>query len=116
MNEQVASVDKDAFKTTSGKTIFADIKIWSAGIKADSLLKGIEGLEVNGLNQLVVKPTLQTTVDDSIFAFGDCAYCVTEKNGVPPSAQAAHQQACLLAKSLPRMLKGLPLLNFKYNK
>jgi NADH dehydrogenase len=120
VGEQVSSVVEDAFNTTSGKTIFADIKIWSAGIKADGVLKNINGLEVNTLNQLIVKQTLQTTFDDSIFAFGDCASCLqssttTEKNLVPPSAQAAHQQACLLAKSLPRMLKGLPLLNFKYN-
>lgn len=120
VNEQVSSVTADAFITKSGKTISADIKIWSAGIKADSVLKNLDGLEVNSLNQLVVKQTLQTTRDDTIFAFGDCACCLqsnsaSEKKYVPPTAQAAHQQACLLAKSLPRILEGKTLLNFTYS-
>ena len=32
------------------------------------------GLETNGVHQLVVRPTLQTTCDDDILALGDCAY------------------------------------------
>ncbi len=35
-------------------------------------MKDIAGLETNRINQLVVKPTLQTSRDDMIFAIGDC--------------------------------------------
>ena len=73
--------------------------VWAAGVKAPDFLKDIAGLETNRINQLVVRPTLQTTRDDDIFAIGDCAACAwPEANGgkgglVPPRAQAAHQQA-----------------------
>jgi NADH:ubiquinone reductase (H+-translocating) len=57
---------------------------------------------------LVVKQTLQTTRDDDIFAFGDCAACpwVGHDGNVPPRAQAAHQQASLLYKSIKLRVAG----------
>jgi NADH dehydrogenase len=119
VDEQVSSITKEAVHTASGQTIVADIKIWAAGIKADSLLKNLDGLEVNALNQLVVKKSLQTTLDDAIFALGDCAFFTQinrlgELEIVPPSAQAAHQQAYLLASSIRRFLNGKSLLDFTF--
>jgi NADH dehydrogenase len=90
--------------------------VWAAGVKSPDLLKDIAGLETNGSNQLVVRPTLQTTRDDAIFAFGDCAACPWpgHKGNVPPRAQAAHQQASHLARQLPRRIAGLPLKEWRY--
>ena len=67
-------------------------------------------------NQLVVKDTLQTTVDDSIFAIGDCA-ALMQPNGklVPPRAQAAHQMAKACAKNIFALFEQKPLKAFKYN-
>ena len=53
----------------------AELVVWAAGVKAPDFLKDIAGLETNRINQLVVRPTLQTTRDDDIFAIGDCAAC-----------------------------------------
>ena len=80
------------------------------------LLQEIAGLEANDLNQLVVRPTLQTTRDDHIFAIGDCAACAMDNQGtlVPPRAQAAHQQASLVAKAVMRQMKGKPLRDYHY--
>jgi NADH dehydrogenase len=63
-----------------------------------------------------VRPTLQTTRDDAIFAFGDCAACpwLGHEGTVPPRAQAAHQQASHLAKQIPRRIAGMPLRNWRY--
>jgi NADH dehydrogenase len=66
---------------------------------------------------LVVKPTLQTTRDDSIFVIGDAAYLVEEgqEHAVPPRAQAAHQESSHLVRQLQRRLKGeTQLAPFKY--
>ncbi len=59
--------------TQSGEFIAADLRIWAAGVKGPDILKDVGGLETTRNNQLVVKPTLQTTRDDRIFAIGDCA-------------------------------------------
>ncbi|HYB54918.1 MAG TPA: NAD(P)/FAD-dependent oxidoreductase, partial [Alphaproteobacteria bacterium] len=56
------------------------------------------------------------TRDASIFALGDCAACPwpAGKGNVPPRAQAAHQQASHLVRSLERRLVGKPPVAFRY--
>lgn len=114
--ELVVEVTDKSLITKSGKVIDAALKVWSAGIKAPALLADIEGLESNRINQLVVLPTLQTSADESIFAIGDCAQCPQPgaDRPVPPRAQAASQQAALLAKSFIGQCSGKSLLTFKY--
>ena len=112
----VMEVNANAVTLANGTSIPAELVVWAAGIKAADVLKDIAGLETNTLNQLVVRPTLQTTRDDSIFAFGDCAACPWpgHEGTVPPRAQAAHQQAAHLAKQLPRRIAGMPLRDWHY--
>lgn len=73
VHEQVEKITAENIITKSGNTYSAQIKVWAAGIKAPDFLKNLDGLETNKINQLLVKSTLQTTLDPSIFAFGDCA-------------------------------------------
>jgi NADH dehydrogenase len=115
-NERVVEVRADGMLTADGKLIPASMMVWSAGIKAPDFLKDLDGLETNRINQLVVRPTLQTTRDDNIFAFGDCAACALPdgKGFVPPRAQAAHQQASMLAKSICRRFRGQSLPEYVY--
>ena len=113
---RVMEVTADGVMLANGTSIPAELVVWAAGIKATDVLKDIAGLETNPLNQLVVRPTLQTTRDDAIFAFGDCAACpwLGHEGTVPPRAQAAHQQASHLAKQLPRRIAGMPLREWRY--
>jgi NADH dehydrogenase len=115
-NERVAEVTGEGLRTAGGRFIEADIRVWAAGIKAPDFLAGLD-LETNLSNQLLVRPTLQTTIDDNIFAFGDCALCPQPNSDrpVPPRAQAAHQQARFLGKALRRHLAGEPLPEFVYH-
>ncbi|MBA1202580.1 NAD(P)/FAD-dependent oxidoreductase [Pseudomonas capeferrum] len=115
-NAAVSEVTAEGLKTASGEVIQASLKVWAAGIRAPAFLKDIDGLETNRINQLVVRPTLQTTLDNDIFAFGDCAACPQPNSdrNVPPRAQAAHQQASMLAKSIAARLEGKPLPTYEY--
>ncbi|WP_394560685.1 NAD(P)/FAD-dependent oxidoreductase [Aquipseudomonas alcaligenes] len=113
----VSQVTAEALHTAQGMEVPASLKVWAAGIRAPAFLKDLDGLESNRINQLQVRPTLQTTLDDNIFAFGDCAACPLgdgSERTVPPRAQAAHQQASLLAKSLKLRLSGQALPEFQY--
>ena len=114
--ERVMEVSERGIKTATGRTLHAELVVWAAGIKAPDLLKDIDGLETNRINQLVVTRELQTTRDPNIFALGDCSACPwPEKNGwIPPRAQSAHQQASHLGKMLPRRLRDEPLKPFVY--
>lgn len=114
--ETVAEVAPGVVRTASGKAIRADLTVWAAGIKAPLILSELDGLPVNRLGQLIVRRTLQTEVDDNIFALGDCAACPWPGNerNVPPRAQAAHQQASFLLKALGARLENRPLPEFTY--
>jgi len=116
-NEKVVEVTSTGVQMASGKFIPSDIVVWAAGIKVPDFMRELDGLETNRINQLVVKRTLQTTQDPAIFAMGDCAACPQGDGSsfVPPRAQAAHQQAQMLAKSLIRMQAGKPLLEYTYH-
>jgi NADH:ubiquinone reductase (H+-translocating) len=114
--KRVTRVIPEGLYTHDGLFIPAHMKVWAAGIKAPEFLRDIGGLETNRLNQLVVRQTLQTTRDDDVFAIGDCASCPRpgHERPVPPTAQAAHQQASRLVRSITRRLAGKPLLGFVY--
>ena len=126
-NAKVAEVMADGVRLTGGgeggaggNVIPADLVVWAAGVKAPEFLKDLAGLESNRINQLVVKPTLQTTRDDDIFVIGDCAACAwPEADGgkggwVPPRAQAAHQQASFMVGQIKARLAKRPLANYCY--
>jgi NADH dehydrogenase len=113
----VTEVTQDGLKTADGRVIPATLKVWAAGIRAPLFLKDLDGLESNRINQLVTRRTLQSTRDDNIFALGDCAACPLGDAGgkmVPPRAQAAHQQASLLARSMKLRIENKPLPEYAY--
>ncbi len=117
-NARVSAVTPEGVNLASGDFIPAELVVWAAGIRSFVCLQHMDGLEINGLNQLLVKPTLQSTLDDNVFAFGDCAAAQwqgqPEGTLIPPRAQAAHQQAVHLAKQIRKRLEGKELSPFQY--
>jgi NADH:ubiquinone reductase (H+-translocating) len=115
-SERVTEVAPGVVRTASGKALRADLTVWAAGITAPPVLARLDGLPVNKLGQLIVRRTLQTETDDNVFAFGDCAACEWpgHERGVPPRAQAAHQEAAFLLRSFDNLLAGRPLPEFTY--
>jgi len=118
-NEKVVSVDENGVRGASGAFYPADLVVWAAGIRAPAWLADLDGLEVNRSNQLVVQLTLQTTRDPNVFALGDCAACPWPEGKhkgatVPPRAQAAHQQATLLVRTVKARLDDRPLPEFRF--
>lgn len=113
---RVAEVLPDGVRLADGRVLPAELVVWAAGVKAPDFLTRLDGLETNRINQLVVRQTLQSSVDDDIFALGDCAACPwPERDGfVPPRAQAAHQQASHLYTQLQRRLAGKPVQDYRY--
>lgn len=117
-DERVTEVTDKGVHTHSGRFIPSVLVVWAAGIKAPDFLHEIDGLETNRINQLVVNRTLQSTLDENVFAFGDCAACQWighSGENVPPRAQAAHQQASMLIKSVKcRVMGKTELPEFTY--
>jgi NADH dehydrogenase len=112
----VAEVTAEGVRLANGEFIASELVVWAAGVKAPDVLKNLDGLEVNHVNQLVVHQTLQTTRDPNIFAIGDCAACPRpgQATPVPPRAQAAHQEAAHMVKQIEHRLRGEPLQPYIY--
>ncbi len=113
---RVTEVSADGVKLADGTLIPSELVVWAAGVKAPEILRRLDGLETNRINQLVVEPTLQTTRDPDIFAIGDCADCPRPGTSapVPPRAQAAHQEASHLVRQIERRLHSKPLQPYTY--
>ena len=113
---RVTKVAADGVQLADGSFIPSELVVWTAGVKAPEVLRDLDGLEVNRINQLVVEATLRTTRDPDIFAIGDCAACPRQgqPTPVPPRAQAAHQEAAHMVQQIERQLRGKPLLPYTY--
>ncbi|OZN25514.1 FAD-dependent oxidoreductase [Actinobacillus seminis] len=114
-NTAVTKAIANGLVTKDGETIFADLMVWAAGVKASDMTKNF-GFETNRLNQIEVKNTLQTTVDENVYVIGDCA-ALLQENGkpVPPRAQSAHQMATVCGKNIVAQLNHQSLKSFVYN-
>ena len=116
VNARVAEVLPDGLRLADGTPIPAEFVVWAAGVKGPAFLRECS-LQVNAMNQILVKPTLQSFDDPQVFAMGDCAavpWPGHEPRNVPPRAQAAHQQASHLYGSLRRLLAGREPLPWRY--
>ena len=117
VGRRVTEVTGEAVITAQGDRIQAEIRVWAAGVRGPDILANIEGLERTPANQLQVRPTLQTTLDERIFAIGDCCSCPDSHSGrpVPPRAQAAHQMASTTFDNLVRLMDGRDLIPMVYH-
>ncbi|HIF9063598.1 NAD(P)/FAD-dependent oxidoreductase [Photobacterium damselae] len=115
VDTRISEVTAEGMTTCDGQTLNADVQFWAAGVKAPDWLRGLGDLTYNRMNQIEVNMNLTTTVDDHIFALGDCA-AIPQPDGsfVPPKAQAANRAAVHLAKSLSGMLRGKALTDFVF--
>jgi NADH:quinone reductase (non-electrogenic) len=113
---KVDEVTARGLTLADGSFVASELVVWAAGVKAPDVLRQLDGLEINRVNQLVVEPTLQTTRDPNVFAIGDCAACprLGTSTTVPPRAQAAHQEASHMARQIERRLRGQPLRPYTY--
>ena len=112
---RVTAVTADGVQLASGDMVPAELVVWAAGVKAPEFLRDLAGLETNRINQLVVRPTLQTTRDEPSSPSAIAARPLAGPGGiVPPRAQAAHQQASHLVRQIRRRLRGQPLKPWRY--
>ena len=114
---RVAEVEKGFVKafTVTGKNadavrVPADVCIWSAGVKVNSLVTSLPLLK-DDRGRLVLENTYMVASHPGVFAAGDCAALINPhtKRADPQSAQVAHYQAHDLSKNIIRHLQGKPL-------
>lgn len=100
--------------TSTGVEFDSDTIVWTAGVKANPVLKESSDLPVDKLGRVIVKPTLQVATEDGeivpdAWAAGDCAAVPDLLNPgqfCPPNAQHAIREAKQLADNMVAVFKG----------
>ncbi|BCG96635.1 NAD(P)/FAD-dependent oxidoreductase [Mesorhizobium sp. 131-2-1] len=113
---RVSEVTEDGVRLGDKLFVPAELVVWAAGIKAPDFLKGLDGLDTDRINRLMVDETLRAVGDENVFAIGDCASCVLpgHDDTLPPRAQTAHQQAVHMVRVVGARLTGQAAPAFRY--
>ncbi len=114
LNTLVESYDGTTAVLKNGEQIQTNTLIWAAGVSG-ALIDGLPPESVER-GRILVNEYNQVLGFNDIFAIGDIAFMKTEEfpRGHPGVAQPAIQQGQLLAKNLPRLIRGEALEPFKY--
>lgn len=113
---EVAQVSVGEVSDARGKSWPADLVVWAAGLVGAPSLADL-GLGADEKGRIPVDPTLRSQADERVFVFGDAASlkAAGSERPLPPTAQAASQQASYLAETLPIVAKGDPVEPFRYD-
>jgi len=82
--------------------------VWTGGVKMRPLIENLAA-EKTKRGLLVIKPTLQLSQFDNVFALGDIAVYPDAAPTLAGTAQLAFQQASLAAKNIKALLDGKEL-------
>jgi NADH dehydrogenase len=109
----VVGADDTKIRLSDGRFITARTLIWTAGITAHPLLRGL-GVPLRD-HGMVVNASLQLPGHPEVYIAGDC---VRQDNGeghrAPATASLAQQHGRFLARALAADLAGAPLPTFTY--
>lgn len=99
-----------------GEKVPFDILIWTAGIKANSLLMKIAGLEMDKTCKVVVDMSLQAHPHSNVFAIGDNTWCFDPDSqmAAPAMVQTAIDQGEVAAKNIINLINNKPLEKYKF--
>ncbi|MCK0131365.1 NAD(P)/FAD-dependent oxidoreductase [Flavobacteriaceae bacterium F08102] len=115
LNTLVSSYDGTYLQISNNEAFKTNTVIWTAGVKG-APIDGLPNEAIGTGNRILVNAYNQVSQTDRIFAIGDVAACITDKEpkGLPMLAPVAQQQGKLLAKNIVRLTKGQAMKPFKY--
>lgn len=82
--------------------------VWLGGVRMNPLIEQLDA-EKNKRGLLTVKPTLQLSQHDNVFALGDIAFYTDADPTLHGTAQLAFQQGSLAARNVKALLEGKEL-------
>ena len=113
---QVSEVTESELRTAKGESWPSDLTVWATGLVGNPVLKELSDFELDRKGRIVVDRWLRSTTDRRILAMGDAACFTPETAGrpIPPTAQAASQQAGYLTRTLPELARGRTVCAFEF--
>ncbi|MDP2176631.1 MAG: NAD(P)/FAD-dependent oxidoreductase [Bacteroidota bacterium] len=111
----VKDYDGNSLVLSNGNVIITKTVIWAAGVTGNTII-GLPHASLVAGNRIKVNRINAVEGINNVFAIGDIAYMSTPlyPNAHPQLANVAINQAKLLAKNLPRMMKNKPTKPYEY--
>ncbi|MEV0894452.1 NAD(P)/FAD-dependent oxidoreductase [Promicromonospora sp. NPDC050262] len=108
--------------TSTGVEFDTETIVWTAGVKANPVIKEASDLPFDKLGRVIVLPTLQVATEDGeivdgAWAAGDCAAVPDVLNPgkfCPPNAQHAIREAVRLADNIVALYKDKPAVEYNH--
>ena len=114
LNTKLADFHGQTITLGDGRRIATHTLIWTAGIKAATVLDSL-GLERAGAGRVRVAPTLQLPQHPEVFVLGDAAYLLNgDGQPLPMLSTVAIQQGKATAGNIQRILSGKYPKRFHY--
>jgi NADH dehydrogenase len=114
LNTRLASFNGQTVTLGDGRQIETYTLIWTAGIKAASVLDSLE-VERAGAGRVRVAPTLQLPEHPEVFVLGDAAYLLNrDGQPLPMLSSVAIQQGKAAALNIRRITNGKRPERFHY--
>ena len=113
---EISEITETELRTAKGENWPSDLTVWAVGLAGNPGLKALCDFEFDKKGRIVVDAHLRSTVDPAIYALGDSSAFTPEgaDKAIPPTAQAASQEAIYLADALPKALAGETVDPFVY--
>ncbi|MES2953757.1 MAG: FAD-dependent oxidoreductase [Patescibacteria group bacterium] len=113
LGSRILRFEKGKVYCAGGDTITADLLIWTAGVRANSLLERIVGAELSKTSMLVDEH-LRLALYPHVYGIGDNVFCFdpVQNCPVPRTAQRAVDQAKVAAYNIAASIEGTPLRSY----
>ena len=114
-NSPIEEVGSDFVRLKNGQNMDGDIIVWTAGIKANELLKNVASLPVSASGKVVTDEFLKVQGSKNIFAIGDNVEFIDPKTQkpVPALAYVANDQGKVAAQNLMNTIREKSLKQYK---
>ena len=110
----VSSVDAAGVALASGERVAGGTVIWTAGVEANAVARRLRGVPVDGRGRVRVDARLQVDGLRGVYALGDIAAAKSDGREVAPTAQAAVQEAEVVADNVAARVLGGEHVEFRY--
>jgi len=113
LGAKVESVDESSIKLVGGTQIAAGTVVWTAGVRASDLGKGL-GIELGRQARVKVEPTLQVPGHPAAFVIGDLAGASVEGATLPMLIPVAMQEGKQVAATIADLVRNGGAKVFRY--
>ncbi|MCH8741399.1 NAD(P)/FAD-dependent oxidoreductase [Patescibacteria group bacterium] len=113
--KQISGIKDSTILLKTGEKLYCDVFIWTAGIKANSLVERINGIKLEKGCRILSDDCLRIVPYRNIFGVGDNLYCFDSvlQTPMPATAWMAIKQGKIVAKNILNDIYGKKAIKCK---